>query len=199
MKVYDITKEITEDMVVYKNNKKKKPRISCSTKNGVRESKFHIESHTGTHIDAPSHMIKGKFVSEINPEKFISDCQVFDLTDLDEKITEANLKKLNIVKDFLLFKTKNSYDMLFNFNFIYLDKSAAKYLIKKKVKGVGIDSLGIERNQPNHDTHKILLKNEIIILEGLDLKKIKPGIYKLFFAPLKIRADAAPVRALLIG
>ena len=72
-------------------------------------------------------------------------------------------------------------------------------LASRKIKGVGIDSLGIERNQPDHATHKILLGNGIHILEGLRLKNVKEGEYTLIAAPLNIKnVEASPVRALLV-
>ncbi len=36
-----------------------------------------------------------------------------------------------------------------------------------KIAGVGTDAPGIEkRNQPGHDTHKILMRSSIIIIEA---------------------------------
>lgn len=197
--IYDISREIKEDMIVYKNKEEKKPKIDFSI-NGVTESRICLDSHTGTHVDAPLHMIKdGKTVMDIPIERFISPCIVFDLTEIEEKITKEVLEKFDVKENhFVLLKTKNSFDYEFNFDFVYLEKSGAKYLAEKNVLGVGIDSLGIERNQPEHDTHKILLEKDIIILEGLDLKDIKQSEYELFFAPLKIKSDGASIRALLI-
>jgi arylformamidase len=80
-----------------------------------------------------------------------------------------------------------------------LDKDAAKYLSMCKVKGVGTDGLGIERAQKNHETHKTLLKNGIVIIEGLRLKEIKEDTYSLIFLPLKIKGvEASLGRAVLI-
>ena len=56
-------------------------------------------------------------------------------------------------------------------------------MVEKGVIGAGIDSLGIERNQPNHETHKTLLSNKIMILEGLRLKHVEEGPYVLIAAP----------------
>ena len=84
-------------------------------------------------------------------------------------------------------------------DFIYLAESGARYLVDKGVRGVGIDALGIERNQLGHPTHKLLLANGIYILEGLRLKEVKEGSYTLIAAPLNIiGVEASPVRALLL-
>jgi len=88
---------------------------------------------------------------------------------------------------------------LFNQNFIYLDSGAAQYLSSKNLSVVGIDSLGIERNQPNHETHKILFEHNILIIEGLRLAHVAPAIYELVCLPLNIvGSDGAPARAILI-
>jgi arylformamidase len=83
-------------------------------------------------------------------------------------------------------------------NFVYLEKSGAEYLAQLNVKGVGIDSLGIERAQANHSTHHILMSKNIIIIEGLRLAKVDEGIYQMYALPLKIKgADGAPARVIL--
>jgi len=65
---------------------------------------------------------------------------------------------------------------------------------------VGIDSLGIERDQPGHETHKILLSLEIVILEGLLLKNIREDEYFLIALPINVAgADGAPARAVLLA
>lgn len=192
-------------MMVYKNKEEKKPQI-INLKNysnaKMYESKFVFEAHTGTHMDAPLHAIKdGKTILDIPLEKFISNqCKVLDFSKLNiECIDEKILRTKDIKKDdFLLFKTKNSFDKEFNFNFVYLNEEASNYLKSKEISGVGIDALGIERNQKNHETHKILLSLDIPIIEGLCLKDIEEKYYTLIALPLKINAEASLTRAILI-
>jgi arylformamidase len=57
-----------------------------------------------------------------------------------------------------LLKTANSAQQHFDFSFIFLDASGAEYLAKKNIAGVGIDALGIERDQEGHPTHRALLQ-----------------------------------------
>ena len=98
-----------------------------------------------------------------------------------------------------MLKTRKKLLKKFNKNFTYLDKTGAKYLAGKKIKCVGIDNLGIERNQPKHETHTILFKNDVAVVEGLELSKIKPGRYFFIGLPLKIKdGDASPIRAVLV-
>ncbi len=204
MKIYDISMEIYDDMMVYKNKPEKKPKIEVVqdfVSGDSYESIITMGMHTGTHIDAPLHMIKdGETTESIPLESCIRKCKVIDFTDISDKITREVLQQKEIYEgDFILFKTKNSFSPEFDFEFVYLEKSGAEYLDEIGVLGVGIDALGIERAQAGHETHKILLSKGIVIIEGLQLKDVPEGEYTLYALPLKIRnVEAAPVRAVLV-
>ncbi len=205
MKIIDISMPIHYDMPVYKHREQKKPKLTI-TRNfengfGARETKIELDLHTGTHMDAPLHMIEGgQDSSFFKVEDMVVPCQVLDLTDVKGGITEGDLKKHNIKQgDFILLKTRNSFEEDFQSDFIYVKESGAKYLADIGIKGVGIDSLGIERNQPDYATHRLLLGKGIYILEGLRLKDIDEGVYTLITASLNIsNVEASPVRALLM-
>ena len=198
--------EIGKNMPVYKNKSEKKPKLKVTRtlKKGANESKLEIDLHTGTHADAYFHMLaRGKKINKIHLEKFTGNCIILDLTKVkNNKITISNFKKnkIKIFKnDIVLLKTRNKILKKFNKNFTYLEITGANYLANKKIKLVGIDNLGIERNQPNHKTHKILFKCNIPIIEGLELSRIKQGRYFFIGLPLKIKdGDASPIRAVLI-
>jgi arylformamidase len=202
--IYDISMIIHPKMMVYKNKEEKYPKIkqvNFFEKEGNYESELTMNLHTGTHIDFPLHMIKdGSNSNTENLDTLIGKAKVFDVTHLKEKITSEDIKDFQIeTNDFIIFKTKNSLSEKFDYDFIYLEESGASYLANKKVRGVGIDALGIERAQANHPTHKILLSSNIIILEGLRLKEVPEDTYELFCLPLKIaNVEALPVRAILI-
>jgi len=202
--IYDISMTIHPKMTVYKEKQEKLPiinQVNSFEKDGNYESSITMNLHTGTHIDFPLHMIEtGNNSNTENLNILTGKAKVFDLTHLNEKITYEDIKNLQINEnDFVIFKTKNSFVEEFEYDFIYLAIDAANYLADKKIRGVGIDALGIERAQKNHPTHKILLSDNIIILEGLRLKDIKEDLYELFCLPLKIaNVEALPVRAILI-
>ena len=204
MKIYDLSPEISEEMAVYRNKLENKPKIipTRTLKEGANESRLEIKSHTGSHADAPFHFIKdGKTIEKISLDRFMGKAIVLDLTKVKGSIKNIDLKKVKIQKnEIVLLKTKNRLDKNFNPNFTYLEKSGAEYLASKKIKAVGIDNLGIERSQPEHETHKILLSRGITIFEGLDLSKVRQGSYYFHGLPLKIKkGDASPVRAVLVG
>lgn len=205
MKIYDISMEIHHNMPVYKGRDPKRPNFSIDSDfstGTAYETRLDLNLHTGTHLDRPLHMISGgEVLDTLKLEQVITRCKVYDFTDVDHKIRAHDLSKKDITEgDFILLKTKNSILDILEKEFIYLDKTGAEYLKDKKIKGVGIDALGIEHSQPDHESHILLLSNDIVILEGLRLKDIEEGDYFLFAAPIKIKGvEAAPVRAVLVS
>jgi len=204
LKIYDISMEIFHEMPVYKGRDFKRPIIEIDSDfqtGSVYESRLNMNLHTGTHFDSPLHVAEnGENLDNLDLDRVVRHCKLFDLTKVNNKVTAEDLAEKDIKKgDFILIKTKNSHLDILEKDFIYLDESAALYLKEKEISGIGIDSLGIERDQPGHPTHKTLLNSGVLILEGLRLKDVAEGEYFLIAAPLKIRGvEAAPVRALLI-
>lgn len=196
----DITLKIEEGMKVYKNKPTKQPEFINVSNTPVYETEIKMNLHTGTHIDFPLHMIPGGKTSEdYDIHQFSGKCYVKDATYLNNRILKRDLQAINISKyDFIIFKTRNSFSDVFNMAYIYLSEEAAAYLAEFDLKGVGIDALGIERDQEGHPTHKILLSKDILIYEGLDLKDVEEGVYEFIGLPTKIKqVEAAPVRAIL--
>jgi arylformamidase len=168
------------------------------------ESRLCMGTHTGTHIDAPAHFIKGgKALDQFLLHTFYGPCVVVDLSECEELITEQALKEHRIDEGVIvLLKTRNSQlsaEGPFCPEFVYLSEDGAQYLVQQGVTLVGIDYLSIERNQPDHTTHKALLSKDIPILEGLRLAHVTQGRYVLSCFPLNlVGAEAAPCRAVLI-
>ena len=201
MKVYDVSSPIFTGMPVYKNKPEKQPKQTTNTNGYVTETRLELDVHTGTHVDAPLHMVvDGETIETLPLDKLVGPCKVFDLTAVEDRITVKDIEGLDISKDdFLLFKTKNSFDEEFNFDFVFVAEDAAKYLAEIGVSGVGVDALGIERSQEGHPTHKTLFANGVIIIEGLRLKDIAEGEYIMCAAPLKLSGvDASPARIVLM-
>lgn len=203
MRVYDVSSSIYEGMPVWENSPDSQPKITTNTNGYVTVSNINMGVHTGTHVDAPLHMLNdGDTFESISIEDLVGNVKLFDLTQINDQITKKDLETLDIAKDdFVIFKTKNSDSFIdeFDFNFVYVAEDAANYLVEIGIKGVGIDSLGIERAQEGHPTHRTLFKNEIIIVEGLRLKDVSEGEYFMVAAPLKIKGtDGSPARVLLM-
>ena len=200
MKIHDVTGAIYEGMAVYKDKPEKQPKLNQGTTGYVTETRLEMDVHTGTHIDAPLHMQPdGETFESIPLESLVGDCKVVDLTNVTNGISRADLEEFGLEQgDFVLFKTKNSFDDRFIFDFVFLAQDGAAYLAELGVRGIGIDALGIERSQEGHPTHKILFDKDIIIIEGLRLKEVEQGDYFMVAAPLKlVGTDASPARVLL--
>ena len=105
----------------------------------------------------------------------------------------------------LLLKTTNSDKNLlsnrdFQEKYVSLSPEGARWVVDRGVQLIGIDYLSVEAyNYANQDTHRVLLGNRLVILEGIDLSQIESGPYNLFCLPLKLaRGDGAPARAVLV-
>lgn len=200
MRMYDVTGPIFAGMTVYKNKPEKQPTFKTVTNGYVTESRIELDVHTGTHIDAPLHMAnEGETFETIRMDSLVGSCKILDLTRVNDRITKPDLEQFDIQQgDFVLFKTKNSLEETFDFEFIYLAEDGAEHLAQLGVRGVGIDALGIERSQPGHPTHKRLFEAGVIVMEGLRLKHVEQGEYFMVAAPLKlVGTDASPARVLL--
>jgi arylformamidase len=204
MKIIDISWPLTENMTQYKDVELFSATHITKPTSGAMETHITISSHTGTHVDAPAHFIAdGKTIDQIPLQKLLGGCKVLDLTRVKEKITRADLEIHEIKEDeIILLKTSNSFinpEDRFNYAFVYITHEAANYLAAKKIKTLGFDYLGIERNQPDHQSHKALMIAGIPIVEGLRLNEVNPGAYFFCCMPLLLPgADAAPARAILI-
>ncbi len=206
MQVFDISMPIREDMPVWKGKKDKRPELTIirdyENGQGGRETRLGLDMHTGTHIDAPLHFVyQGATMESISLEALVRPVRVLDLTHVTGSIGADDLKPFSIKKkDFLLLKTANSFAEGWDPDFVFVDKTGAEALVNKGITGVGIDALGIERSQPEHETHLQLLGAGIVIIEGLRLKSIEAGDFLMVAAPLSIPdVEAAPARVLLLS
>jgi arylformamidase len=206
--IYDVTVPITNTMPVWPGD----PPVQLTAKSHLSRDKTHtvrltgieMGSHTGTHIDAPFHMIDGgKRLNEFPLDTLTGKAMVFDLPGI-RSIERADLERLNWTgpAERVLFKTENSrhwQDEKFYEEFVYLDPGGAQFLVERGVRLVGIDYLSIDKyKSESHPSHFVLLKQNIVILEGLNLSAVPAGEYTLVALPLNLQdADGAPTRVIL--
>jgi arylformamidase len=207
MKLIDVTVPIHDAMTVYRGNPPVRIRPAMTLrKDGVHVSAVCLGSHTGTHVDAPSHFIKGgKGIDRVDLSRFVGPAWVADLRRVKGGISAVDLAKARIPRGSrrVLLRTGNSQlwhpARAFRSDFVYLAPDGADWLVERGVQLVGIDYLSIEgygvRGAP---THKRLLGAGVPILEGLDLFKIRPGRWQMAAFPLRIEnGDAGLTRAVL--
>lgn len=205
-RIIDISVRIKPGMAVWPGDGGVNIHRKSSIKNGdvCNVTGIDMGLHTGTHIDAPLHFFDElQDIASLDLSLYIGYVNVFEL-DVMECITEEDIKGLDIKEDdVVFFKTCNSQIIggeEFVKDYIYLDKSASDFLLKKRVKTVGIDYLSIDGYQSEgFHSHNILLSNGIGVIEGLCLKDVRPGRYFFSCLPLKIEgADGSPVRGVLL-
>ena len=206
IKIYDVSRPIGKGEAVYPGNEPPAlKRIKIFRRDKSNLFSLSLGLHTASHLDAPLHYLKnGKTIDKLPLEKCVGWCRVINLENIQKEIGEREVKKIKPkAGEIILFKTQNSKPATskrFNKNFIYLNESGARFLIKSKIKAVGIDGPSIRKFRLKPDTvHPILLRAGIGVYEGLYFREIKPGRYFFIGLPLKIKnAEASPVRAVLI-
>lgn len=210
MTIYDLSVPLRDDLPTYPGD----PGIqisdwfSLAKGDAANVSLLRFGAHTGTHIDAPAHFLKGAAKLESLP---------LDVLIGEAEVVEVPPDRLSIDETFVaehcdpsakrvLFKTRNSAfwddpSAGFQNDYTYLSTAAAAKLVARGIQLIGIDYLSIEEfGQKTHQTHLILLSNKVIIVEGLDLGDVPAGKYELICLPLRIRSghgDGAPARAVL--
>lgn len=204
MKIFDISLPLNEQTITYPGTTSLKITATKSTNTGSALSEIKIGSHSGTHIDAPSHVIEnGKSIDQLNLESFYGEARVLDLTNVAGGITVSDLEGKNIkAEERILLKTNNSKRGFKEFfeDYVYLSSEAASYLAGLGIKLVGVDSLSIkQRGSKDNSPHTELLSKDIPIIEGLNLSEVEEGEYTLVAFPLAfIGIDGSPTRAVLI-
>src|SRR5712692_2712946 len=207
MTLVDISVPIRDAMAVYRGHHPVLilPSMTRRT-DGVNLSELCLGSHTGTHVDAPSHFIKGgKGIDRVDLERFLGPAYVADLRRVEGGISALDLAKARIPRGSrrVLLRTSNSRwwhpARAFRTDFVYLAPDGADWLVDRGVQLVGIDYLSIEGYEiQGAPTHKRLLAAGIPILEGLDLYSVRPGRWQMAAFPLRITdGDAGLTRAVL--
>ncbi len=181
-------------------------------------SRLEILTHIGTHIDAPCHFLEsgGWTVEQIPLEHTIGTGRVVPLTHLQgrERVTADEIIKTGVVLDDSVIPvlytgwTDRAWDTdEFWGNSIYLDTTAAEYIVEKGCKAVALDCfpeapfwLGIEADQPPGRNHKTLLSNKTIIIQLLaNVGELDGRDFTLYGIPLPLEGlDGSPARVFAI-
>lgn len=198
----DISMNLDENTLVWTADAQPKLIPICRKPNApVNFTWLDFSAHAGTHIDAPFYMFNNKWKSdEIPLEVLNGNCQVLDMTHVNNMITAMHLKAKQIVCKRILLKTQNSFDELkvYNPNHVALATDAAQYLRDLGVTVVGYDYQSFERDGKT-EIHSIFMEQNIICIDNLRLANAAEQTYTLLCLPLKvIGIDAAPARAVLL-
>lgn len=209
MKVIDLTNPITPDMPVYPGTEKPffTPANSYE-KDGFKETKISMFTHTGTHMDPPAHLYAGRTTLDQFPiDQFIGRALVIDVRHLKEgeKITLKEIEKYGFLPekaDFLLFNLgwdkKWGTDAYFG-DYPCVDDEVLSYIMNGSFKGIGFDVIGLDPiSDVNLIRHNRLFKEKDIVnienLKNLDL--CGNDLFNFSCFPLNIEnSDGSPIRA----
>ncbi len=210
MRIIDLTHPISEDMPVYPGTEPPILRTEYSIKDvGFTEKKITFFSHTGTHIDAPAHIIEGEktldqlLVDHFYGNALIINCETINKKTIDIEEIASYEEKIEMV-DFCLIHTGWSQywgnDKYFT-NYQVLSLEAANWLSKFNLKGIGFDTISADKSDSkNFPIHKTFLRKNIIIIENLKNLTNLPKDQIVFSCfPLSFNdADGSPVRAVAL-
>lgn len=204
MKVIDLTHTITEDMQVFPGTEQ--PLLKSANtieKDGFRETVITLYSHTGTHMDAPAHMLKdASELDRLDASVFVGKAAVIPCSG---KITMEEIDACREIADqaaFLLFAT--GQDALWGkeeyYNAPVPDIEVIRYAVQSGKKGVGIDCISVDPIHGEMPNHLELFNAEMVIVENLrNLTEIEGKLVTFAALPLKyVCSDGAPVRAVAI-
>jgi arylformamidase len=205
MKLIDVTVPLDPNTPTYPGNTvfSLEPIKRLARGDSSNVSTLHMSAHAGTHVDAPRHFFdSGPGVESLALELLCGRARVIELT-TRKAITPEDLSGIDLNEDVrVLFKTYNSRlwgSPDFHPDFVGVSDAGARYLVDRGVKVVGVDYLSVEPYKtPGAPAHHALLGSGTIVIEGLNLRDVEPGIYEMFCLPLAVvGSDGAPARVVL--
>lgn len=190
MKIYDISQEVFSCDVYPGDPVPEKKTLSATDKGDLYNlTAFSMCAHNGTHIDAPFHFLsEGKTVEQMELGTFVGDCYVVrhngDVTAAD---AAAILQTAKGARRILIAGPAT------------VTEKAAEIFAESGICLLGNESQTVGPENTPMKVHKILLRKNVALLEGVILTDIPQGHYFLSAAPLSLAgADGAPCRAYLI-
>lgn len=207
MNITDLSHVVSANMPVYPGTEQPVLLTGCSLEaDGFLEKKITLYSHTGTHVDAPAHLIHdGCTLNDLGVSHFIGSACVLHIGDQQRDTIELDelrlLEKEIETADFLLIDTgwskywgKPQYFK----GYPVLSPEAAHWLSLQQLKGVGFDAISADHpDTTDYPIHHIILRNNTIIIENLTNLGVLPTLGINFSClPIKFEdADGSPVRA----
>ncbi len=208
--VVDLTHTISASMPCFPGSEPPEfLELSTVSRRGYAERRISLCSHTGTHMDAPAHLLEGgRLLDEYGVDHLVGTGIALDLTGLEEpriRLRELEPLRSGIEgRDFVLLCTgwSGRWGRADYFQgYPVLTPEAARWIAERGPKGVGVDMISVDpMDTDTFEIHRIFLEREIVIIENLTRLGALPGrSFLLCCLPLKIRnTDGAPARAVAL-
>ena len=205
MRLIDVSVPLDAELPTYPHNTpfSLEPIKRIARGDSSNVSTLHMSAHTGTHVDAPRHFFDaGAGTESLALELLMGRARVIEI-DSRVGIAAEDLAPIDLSDDIrVLIKTHNSRlwgSPEFHQDYVGVTDSGAKYLVEHGIKVVGVDYLSVEKfHTPGAPAHHVLLGAGTIVIEGLNLRDVDPGVYEMFCLPLRIvGSDGAPARVVL--
>ena len=205
MKLIDVSVPLDATLPTYPHNTpfSLEPIKRLASGDSSNVSALHMSAHCGTHVDAPRHFFDSGPGAEALPLDLLMGRVRVIQVNSRTGIAAEDLADQDFSEDVrILIKTRNSLlwgTPEFRPDYIGVTESGARHLVAHGIKLVGVDYLSVEQfKTPGAPAHHVLLGAGTIVIEGLNLRDVEPGIYDLCCLPLRIvGSDGAPARVVL--
>jgi arylformamidase len=205
MKIIDISRTLEHGMAVWPGDRPYNlvQLLDRSKGDVVNLTTLTFSAHTGSHVDAPHHFADHEStIEQLDLRPYWGTAQVVTIERRDGPLTPADFAgfDLGLAKRLLVRSPAGDFDpTLFPDSFIYPGLELANHLGELGVLLYGTESPSMDNaDSKSLDGHRALRRNQIAILEWLDLREAPDGLYELVALPLKIKGgDGSPVRAVL--
>ncbi len=204
MEYFDISPRISPISPVFPGDQAYERQVTMDFKNGDHLGLSWIKStlHIGAHADAPSHYHRnGASIDQRDLRLYMGRCQVIDVTHVGpRRIMPNDIDLGSIEAPRVLFKSCSFiHTEPFQLAFTSLSPELIDALATRGVRLLGIDSPSVDpADSKDLPSHQALYRHDFAVLEGIDLDRVPPGVWKLSALPLALAdADASPVRAVL--
>lgn len=201
--IYDISVGISSTTPVASEDEQVSISSRLGQGNRGNVSLLSLSLHCGTHVVAPYYLDNHGATVEALPLATLTGKTLVVEIDADNAISVSTLQAFQVPRHTqrLLLKTRNSAlweKRAFCQDHVYLTVEAAEWIAEAGVKLVGIDYVSVDRyGNTDQPVLRTLLKENIIVVQGLDLSSVEPGYYQLLCLPLKIMGEASPARVVL--
>ncbi len=167
----------------------------------VNLSALTLSPHLGAHADAPLHYADdAPAIGAVPLEPFLGPCRVIHAIGCGPLVRPEHLAHaLADLPPRVLVRTCERAPTAWSEDFSAYAPETIELLAARGVRLVGIDSQSVDpATSKTLDSHHVLLKHDLRVLENLVLDAVPEGDYELIALPLKLaHACASPVRAIL--